>query len=833
MNNVGNYFDLVLAMFNQYLFQDCKNNIRDLKNLFKQNMATSGNKLIEDLLQGIEDYSFENIGMPFYDSVLAQAHLTPAEVQEIKNKIVQYKQLTPEQIEPCRKQIKNLIAKEYIDRADRLYKSQGDGVGFIEYIKNLEFKTSKVDSVTERFDTFDINTIVSEVSLGGIPSKFDWINNTFQPECCYPKRGLMCVSQPPGCMSGNTEVFLADGTTDTLENIHKKGLTNITVYSCDGNDPKVSVAENCQISKYVDSWYVVEIDGKKEYRVTDNHPFLMIDGSWVKAEDLKIGDILMPFNKISLKSKETDESCGSYSYIYTNNSRKRFKSHLLTKEYICNKDPNLDINELIVHHSSTINGKFNRSNDTVEAIKLMSANDHRELHANIQKNTSCFENFLEGGKKTRFTSEQISNRNKENWKDPEYRNRMAKVSYENGKKVSKVLNSNLPGYNGQKSKVLLSLKYGKELIEKLNLTTTEELLNSWDDNRNNSNISCISPRVPSRESVEKYFSGKINELYDDCLSYNNHTITNVYVEHLDTPQPVYDMVNVDLYHNYAVKFDETSGFFSHNTGKTLFCMQECLNMCLQGYKCHYLCMGDMNQADFIVRMAAQYTGLPFYEVKKDIKRAYDALNAAIGKNLFVKITAAGELTVDEYIEDVKDKDYDVLFIDYDSNFKSNVATDMMYLVYGEIYDKLSELSVKYNKLVFILAQPIKQSWSLPVIEIDQIGESAKKIHVVDWCMTRAREPGNVNGLGTSKIVKSRRGEEQVVDYNIRLNNGRFKSLPRAVFQDLCQVQERKNWGEAEIDQMIQQYLQSRGVAQNRTNARMQQMKQQSSPFSNP
>lgn len=467
MNNVGNYFDLVLAMFNQYLFQDCKNNIRDLKNLFKQNMATSGNKLIEDLLQGIEDYSFENIGMPFYDSVLAQAHLTPAEVQEIKNKIVQYKQLTPEQIEPCRKQIKNLIAKEYIDRADRLYKSQGDGVGFIEYIKNLEFKTSKVDSVTERFDTFDINTIVSEVSLGGIPSKFDWINNTFQPECCYPKRGLMCVSQPPG------------------------------------------------------------------------------------------------------------------------------------------------------------------------------------------------------------------------------------------------------------------------------------------------------------------------------------------------------------------------------TGKTLFCMQECLNMCLQGYKCHYLCMGDMNQADFIVRMAAQYTGLPFYEVKKDIKRAYDALNAAIGKNLFVKITAAGELTVDEYIEDVKDKDYDVLFIDYDSNFKSNVATDMMYLVYGEIYDKLSELSVKYNKLVFILAQPIKQSWSLPVIEIDQIGESAKKIHVVDWCMTRAREPGNVNGLGTSKIVKSRRGEEQVVDYNIRLNNGRFKSLPRAVFQDLCQVQERKNWGEAEIDQMIQQYLQSRGVAQNRTNARMQQMKQQSSPFSNP
>lgn len=234
-------------------------------------------------------------------------------------------------------------------------------------------------------------------------------------------------------------------------------------------------------------------------------------------------------------------------------------------------------------------------------------------------------------------------------------------------------------------------------------------------------------------------------------------------------------------------------------------------------------MGDMNQSDFIVRMAAQYTGLPFYEIKKDIKRAYESLNAAIGQNLFVKITSAGELTVDEYIDDVKDKDYDVLFIDYDSNFKSNVATDMMYLVYGDIYDKLSELSVKYNKLVFILAQPMKQSWSLSVIENDQIGESAKKIHVVDWCMTRAREPGNLNGLGTSKIVKSRRGEEQVVDYNIRLSNGRFKSLPKAVFQDLCMVQERKHWSEAEIDQMIAQYLQSRGAAQTQVNNRMKQM----------
>ena len=44
----------------------------------------------------------------------------------------------------------------------------------------------------------------------------------------------------------------------------------------------------------------------------------------------------------------------------------------------------------------------------------------------------------------------------------------------------------------------------------------------------------------------------------------------------------------------------------------------------------------------------------------------------------------------------------------------------MYLVYGDIYAKLSELTVTYKKLVFILAQPMKAAWSLPVIEMDMV-----------------------------------------------------------------------------------------------------------------
>lgn len=814
-----NQIDLVLSMFNQYLFQDCKNNIDDLIYAYQTNMATCGNRLVELLLDSIKTYTLDSIGLPLFQSILGRCGKTGPESQQIINKIVEYKMYTKDQIEPMRKYVKDMIAKTYILRAnDRYSDSPSD---FINYLKGVNFKSTAVDYLTStKFGDIDINSIKAEEQDQGIASSFEWINQTFRPECTYPRMGLFCVSMPPGCMAGDTEVFLADGTVETLENLHKSKKTNITVYACDGNDPKVSVAENCQISKYVNSWYVVEIDGKKEYRVTENHPFLLITGEWKRADELKDGDILMPFNCKPIKSGETSESCGNYVDVYTKDSRDRHKGHQLTKEYLCLLDPTINPDEVIAHHSGMVGGRFNRSDNSVESIKLMSDIEHKKYHVNFQKDNIGLDSFIEGGKNTRFTSTEVSDRNKMNWLDEDYRTKMIEVVKKNGKTTSAILNKNLDGYYGTKSKIFLALKFGKELISLYNLKNTAQLLEKWDENRRNENISCSSVRVPKRETIEKYFKDNIDKLYSDCISYNNHTVTKVYVETLETPQPVYDLVNVDIYHNYAVKFDETSGFFSHNTGKTLFCMQECLYMCLKGKKCHYLCMGDMTESDFIIRMAAQYFGIPFYEAKRNFDIVYAELKKVIGDRLEITCIPASVITVDEYIEFIKSKDYDVCFCDYDSQFKSNVYTESMYLTYGDIYAKLSELTIQYKKLVFILAQPMKASWSLPVIEIDQVGESARKIHAVDWCLTRGREPGNLNGLGISKIVKSRRGEEQVIDYNIRLNNGRFKSLPKAVYEDIKQVPEKKDYTEAEIDNMINNFLQARGQVQQSLNNKM-------------
>lgn len=451
MNDNSSYsdlskIDLVLSMFNQYLFQDCKSNIDDIIYSYRTDAGTSGNVLIEQMLTAIKDYTLDSIGLPLFQSILSRSGKNDMECREILNRIVEYKKYTKEQIEPARKLVRDIVAHSYIVRANSKFRD--DPSGYLNYLKGVSFKSTTEDYLTSTsFDKLDINSIVAENSTGGIPSTFGWINDTFLPERCYPSYGLNIISMSPG------------------------------------------------------------------------------------------------------------------------------------------------------------------------------------------------------------------------------------------------------------------------------------------------------------------------------------------------------------------------------TGKSLFAQAEALHAAIIGKRVHYLCMADLTEIDFIVRCGAIYLGIPFHEAKKNIVSVYNELAKVVGDRLEITCIPASTITVDEYIDMVKDKPYDMCIVDYDSNFKSTVGQDSMYLVYGDIYAKLSELTVQYKKLIFILAQPNKNAWGNSIIELDMIGESSRKQHAGDFILTRGREPGNLNGLGISKIVKNRRGEEQVVDYNIRLPNGRFKSLPKPVYDEIKKVTEKRAYTEAEIDQMIQGYNQARGSIQ--------------------
>lgn len=143
MDNNNNYLDLVLSMFNQYLYQDCKNNIKDLTLYFRTNPATSGSPIIEELLKAINDYPLESIGLPLFKSILAKTGKTPLESKEIINKIIQFKKYTKDEIAPARKYVRDLIATVYIQRANQLYSDSPSE--YFEYLKKINFKSSSTD----------------------------------------------------------------------------------------------------------------------------------------------------------------------------------------------------------------------------------------------------------------------------------------------------------------------------------------------------------------------------------------------------------------------------------------------------------------------------------------------------------------------------------------------------------------------------------------------------------------------------------------------------------------------------------------------------------------
>lgn len=89
----GSVFDLIFSCFNQYLFQDAKNNILDLQYYFQTNPQTAGNGMVSQLVDAIKTYPLENIDEPLFRSILFRSQKTPQETQEVMNEIIKWKNI--------------------------------------------------------------------------------------------------------------------------------------------------------------------------------------------------------------------------------------------------------------------------------------------------------------------------------------------------------------------------------------------------------------------------------------------------------------------------------------------------------------------------------------------------------------------------------------------------------------------------------------------------------------------------------------------------------------------------------------------------------------------
>lgn len=580
-------FDFLLSLFNQYLVTDARNNLSSLKYYFNTNPATSGNTLIGSMLDAIRDYPLESMDLPLFNSILDKERMNPQEKQTILNDLMRWKSYDFNSISPMKKHLANIVASTTIAQANS--KFSDDPMGYLNYLKNAQINLDKSDCLNSlSFDKVDINSIVAGNKCQKYKSAHDWINTLFV-EDCLDMNQMILVSMPPGCMSGDTEVFLENGEVKTLEELYKRGKENFKIYSISEEGCILDIAENIQISKYVDSWYVIETE-KKNFKVTEDHPFYVYPGTWKKAEELNEKDILI----------------------------------------------GVDIN-------------------TMETL------------------------------------------------------------------------------------------IGFEIL-----------------------------------SVKK--------------------------EKLDTPQPVYDVVNAGVNHNYAVRIHENLGIFSHNTGKSLFMLGEAIHMATTtNYKALYLVLGDLGWKDIIIRAGAILTGMSFKESNRNLNEIYSLLKSQCGNRLEFSVNPAGTVKTEDIVEYVMANGFNAVFIDYDSNLKMDSSQNSsMYLDYGNVYNELTKLTLN-GILVFIASQPNKLVWGEKILGMKDIGESAKKSMIVDMVIIGSRGKNHTSFLN---IAKNRRGITDKVFASIRLNNGRFRVLPKDLVEHIAEGEE-KEYTNTEIDEMLRIYENSR------------------------
>lgn len=117
---------------------------------------------------------------------------------------------------------------------------------------------------------------------------------------------------PDGCFTGETEVRLLNGKSLSLAEMAERGGTN-WVYGNDGTGKVIPVkAYNARKTKTVSFVLEITIDNGKTVRCTPDHRFMLRDGTYLRADQLKVGTSLMPLYTKDYKVASIRGIAGSF-----------------------------------------------------------------------------------------------------------------------------------------------------------------------------------------------------------------------------------------------------------------------------------------------------------------------------------------------------------------------------------------------------------------------------------------------------------------------------------------------------------------------------------------
>jgi hypothetical protein len=350
-----------------------------------------------------------------------------------------------------------------------------------------------------------------------------------------PKGGLTGPGTPGSwgghCFTGDTKISLLDGREVSLfELTMMYADKEFWVYSCDERGNIVpGKAHHPRKTGKKQKIVAVTLDNGEVIKCTPDHRFLMRNGKYKEAKDLKAGESLMPLYRRDTEKDEMGMPAG-YELYYNPMNKKWYLTHRL----VANRTQGHYSG--IVHHDD-----FNKKNNDPVNLKIMDWDEHTKLHTGMQKPDQliAYSKSTEGKQKSREMMQAL-------WADPVWRaNRLKK----NGENATKRLNESyaagIPiGFLAlpEKQRKAISAANGKANVGKMHtLEVVQKRVRTLKDRWAN------DPDFRERMEVISI---------DNLPNANNHKVMSV--EEVGY-EDVYD-ITVDKYHNFAL----SAGVFVHN-----------------------------------------------------------------------------------------------------------------------------------------------------------------------------------------------------------------------------------------------------------------------------
>ena len=306
---------------------------------------------------------------------------------------------------------KYALAKHYIKYRYQHEKNREANQTLLDY-KKLINSYLKVDDwrVKENSTvTYSLGGLILSNS-GAVTANY-WLSEIYDDEIAKAHKNadihIHDLSMLSGyCFTGDTRIKTLDGTNPTFKYLVDNNITNIDVFSYDTVNNKVVIgkAHNPRITRRVKYLVKVTLATGESILCTPDHPFMLRDGSYEKAENLRPNMSLMP-----LYVSDGGKYC-SINKAWNNTGKKMYLHRWVAENYLLNR-PLMD--DEVVHH---VDG--NKHNNTVENLLVMKSKDHRAQEIELtmstdkwkQANSSRLQEYNESEAKRNSVSKFASSR---------------------------------------------------------------------------------------------------------------------------------------------------------------------------------------------------------------------------------------------------------------------------------------------------------------------------------------------------------------------------------------------------------------------------------------